>query len=78
MKCLSANLCNIDQFDFVFLIHNGYKLFVKRFTEEIREAFEQLDFWLSIIIFDPSKLPVDAEDLTESGVPELDKLSEWY
>ena len=51
---------------------------VKRFTEEITEVFEQLDVWLSFIIFDPRKLPKDVEDFTKYGVPELDKLSERY
>jgi len=39
---------------------------------------EQLDFWLSFIIFDPRKLPTDAEDFTDYGMDELDKLSAWY
>ena len=75
---LSANVHNTTQFDSGSFIQNRYKLFIKRFPEEITEAFEQLDFWLSFIIFNPSKIPMDAEDFTEYGVPELDKLSEWY
>ena len=55
-----------------------YILFIKRFTEEITEAFKQLDFWLPFIIFNQRKLPTDGEDFNKYGVPELDKLSEWY
>ena len=55
-----------------------YMLFTERFTEEITEAFKQLDFWLSFVIFDPRKLPTDKEDFTEYGMSELDKLSLWY
>ena len=68
IKPVSANLCNTNQFDFGSFIQNRCKVFIKRFTEEITEAFEQLDFWLSFIIFDLSKLPMGTEDFTESGV----------
>ena len=78
MKRLRVNLRNRKQFDFGSFIQNRYRLFIKRFTEENKETFEQLNFWLSFIITDPSKLPMDAEDFTESGMSELDNLSEWY
>ena len=74
----SANLCNTNQFDFDSFIQSTYMLFSERFTEEITEAFEQLDFWLSFVIFNPRKFPRDEEDFTKYGMSELDKLSLWY
>ena len=44
MKHLKANLRMTNQSDFGSFIQNRYKLFIKRFTDEITEAFEQLDF----------------------------------
>ena len=68
----SANLCNANQFDFDSFIQITYMLFIERFTEEITEAFEQLDFSLSFVIFGSGKLPTDEEDFTEYGMSELD------
>ena len=74
----SANLYNSNQFDIDSFIQNPYILFIQSFTEEITEAFEQLEFWLSLfIIFNPRKLRRDPGDFTEYDVPELDKLSQW-
>ena len=75
---LSANLRNTNQFDFDSFIQRTYMLFIARFTEEITEAFEQLDFWLFFVIFDPRKLPPDEENFTEYSMSELNKLSLWY
>ena len=74
----SANLYNSNQFDIDSFIQNTYILFIQSFTEEITEAFEQLEFWLSLfIIFNPRRLRRDAGDFTGYDVPELDKLSQW-
>ena len=74
----SSKLRSSNQFNFAFFIQNTYIPFAHRFTEEIQEAFKQLDFWLCFIIFDPRMLPNNEEDFIEYGKNELDKLASWY
>ena len=74
----SANLRSSNQFDFNSFIENTYLPFIERFTSEINDAFEQLDFWLCFVIFDPRKPPKNTEDFNEYGICEIDNLAEWY
>ena len=52
--------------------------FVDAFIEEINEAFEQLQFWLNFIIFDPRKLPRAKEELKIYGNKKLSELLSYY
>ena len=52
--------------------------FVDAFIEEINEAFEQLQFWVNFIIFDPRKLPKAKEELKIYGNKKLSELLSYY
>ena len=46
--------------------------------EEIKEAFEQFEFWLNFEIFDPLKLPQSKSDLMSYGNEQLAQLLLHY
>ena len=74
----SSNLRNACKFSFERFRDKTFPSFINRFIEEIKEAFKQLDFWLSFCIFDPRKLPADLEHLDSYREYELEKLISWY
>ena len=52
--------------------------FVDAFIDEINEAFEQLQFWVKLTIFDPRKLPKAKKILKNYGNEELRELLANY
>ena len=65
-------------FDFDEFEAEVFLPFVNRFSEEVKEAFKQLDFWLSFVVFDPRKLPETKAELSTYGGEEIEKLSSHY
>ena len=55
-----------------------YRKFVSSFKAEIDAAFDQLEFWLTFIVFDPIKLPEAREDLDVYGRLEKDDLTSFF
>ena len=56
---------------FVFV----YLSFIESFIAELKKAFQQLDFWLNFVIFDPQKLPDNLDNYVNE---ELDVLASNY
>ena len=52
--------------------------FVDAFVDEINEAFEELQFWVKLTIFDPRKLPKAKKILKNYGNEELRELLANY
>ena len=73
----SANSRNLLQFSFNKFLTETYSPFVTRFIEEVKDAFKQLDFWLSFTVLDPRKLPEDVNGEEEYGEAEIEKLASW-
>ena len=71
---LSLRLCgkNSSSFSFAEFEKNVYLPFIESFIAELKEAFQELDFWLNFVIFDPRKLP---DDLDNYGNEELNALA---
>ena len=45
---------------------------------QLKEAFSQLDFWLSFVVFDPKRLPEDQNLIVSYGGDEIEKLLSHY
>ena len=50
-------------FSFVELECNVYLPFVDSLVAELKDTFTQLDFWLNFVVFDPHKMPEEANFL---------------
>lgn len=74
----SANLRKSGTFKWDDFEKNVYSKFVRSFKAEIDGAFDQLQFWLKFIVFDPRKLPETMEDLDDYGRSEIDDLTSFY
>jgi hypothetical protein len=61
-------------FDFENFRARIYEPFVEQFIGEIKEAFQQMEFWHKFGIFDPRKLPSSTEELEMYGNEELKPL----
>ena len=66
---------NYLSFSFDEFEKNVYLPFIELFIAKLKEAFQQLDFWLNFVIFDPQKLP---DDLDNYGNDEVNVLASYY
>ena len=66
---------NSSSFSFDEFEKNVFLPFIELFIAELKEAFQQLDFWLNVVIFDTRKLP---NDLQNYGNEELNALASYY
>ena len=57
---------------------NIYRPFLDRFVDEVKEAFNQLDFCLGFVVFDPRKLPQKKDALNNYGITEIEELLSHY
>ena len=69
-----ANLQNSAKFPLEKFHNETYPPFIMRLVKEIKEAFAQLDFWLTFSVFDPFTLPKNLEVEDSYGEEEIHKL----
>ena len=67
---LQSDLCKFEEKVFI--------PFLDALTTEVKEAFSQLDFWLSVIVSDLRRLPKDQNLLVSYGKDEMEKLLYHY
>lgn len=74
----AARLRGSDSFVWETFKTESFYPFIDRMIEEIKEAFEQFEFWLNFEIFDPRKLPQSKSDLMSYGNEQLAQLLTHY
>ena len=74
----AATRSNLKPFDLNDFEKTVFIPFLDAFIVEVQEAFSQLDFWLSFVVFDPRKLPEDQNLLDGYGDDEISNLLGHY
>ena len=62
------------QFDLCEFEEKVFILFLDTLMAEVKEAFSQLCFWLSLIVFDPRRLAKNQNLLVSYGDNEIENL----